>query len=88
MGKIEKDYFSLQFAVSYTEPLEDPDVLPVLDADTQSTAALKQKLAAELLPLLISLPEEDLDYLLKDLPDSFTDQLTDNGQKYEVNQAS
>ena len=88
LGKIEKDHFSLQFAVSYTEPLEDPDVLPVLDADTQSTAALKQKLAAELLPLLISLPEEDLDYLLKDLPDSFTDQLTDNGQKYEVNQAS
>ena len=41
-----------------------------------------------ILPLLISLPEEDLDYLLKDLPDFFTDQLTDNGQKYEVNQAS
>ena len=72
LDKIETEHLRFVFSVSSCDPLP-VSRREIITAEGDAEKTLTDRMSAELLRMLIHLPQEDLDYLLKDLPATATD---------------
>ena len=72
LNKIEREHFRIQFTVNPADPpvfvYGDSEIVNTAENDLQM---IRQKTAAAFLKALTGLPEEDLQYIIADLPDNW-----------------
>ena len=72
LNKIDREHYRIQFTVNPTDPpvfvYGDSESVNAEESDLQM---IRQKAAAAFLKVLTGLPEEDLQYIIADLPDNW-----------------
>ena len=75
LGKIEKEHYRLQIAVRKCGPISWPaEMISPINEETK--AMLKERMSGAFLRALAPVPEDDLQYILSDLPEGWWNEMT------------